>query len=220
MESFGAHAGLQLGAGLLAGTLHLLSGPDHLVTVLPIGLEARERGWRVALQWGIGHALGIMGVALAAYGLRGWLDLEILRDGSHWLTAGVLVGVGVWGLSHRHSLDAALSRPDVARSGHGHVHTTMAFVVGTAHGVAGTGALLGVIPVLGMDSWLAVAAYLSGFGAGMVLPMLAFGVMLGSVAGRVSSLPRWARIYRGAFTGACWVAIAVGVLLIVAPDLH
>ena len=218
MESVAESEAVLLLVGFLAGALHVLTEPDHLVAMLPIGLDAGRRGWRVGLQWGIGHGVGIVTVGIGAYGLRDWLDLDVLSAGGSWLIAGVLVGVGAWGIAHRADMEATLAG-EGAEPRAAHVHTTMAFGVGAVHGIAGTGALLGVVPVLSLSAWTQAASYLTGFGLGSVLGMLTFGALLGGLAWRAAREPRWTRLYRGVFVGVCWVAIAAGVGLLAFPAL-
>jgi len=222
---FGAELAL-LATGALAGAVHIVS-PDHWVAMLPISMDARERGWRVGLQWGLGHALGLTSVGLAAYGIRDWFDLSIVTEGSgHWILAGVLIAVGSWGLvharaSHGHAPHGSGFEPVDPQHGHGHAHTVMAFGVGALHGISGTGAFLVVIPALGLDGWLKVSMYLLGFGNGTVLAMVAFSALLGTFAARIASDRRFERLFRRCFEVVCWATIAVGVILITLPEhLH
>lgn len=49
---------LTLLAGLVAGILHVLTGPDHLATVGTLAIEERWRSWVTGLVWGVGHTSG------------------------------------------------------------------------------------------------------------------------------------------------------------------
>jgi len=42
-------------AGLAAGLIHVLSGPDHLAAVAPLA-GGRGRAWRAGFLWGLGHS--------------------------------------------------------------------------------------------------------------------------------------------------------------------
>ncbi|MBI5362186.1 MAG: High-affinity nickel transporter, partial [Planctomycetes bacterium] len=55
-----ANALLVLAAGLGAGALHALAGPDHLAGVAPFAARAGRRAWRVGVAWGVGHAAGAL----------------------------------------------------------------------------------------------------------------------------------------------------------------
>ncbi|RMF74124.1 MAG: High-affinity nickel transporter, partial [Planctomycetota bacterium] len=43
-----------LASGLLAGTVHVVSGPDHLVAIAPLSASDGRAGWRAGLWWGAG----------------------------------------------------------------------------------------------------------------------------------------------------------------------
>ena len=123
-------------AGLLAGLVHALSGPDHLSAVAPLVIGEPRRRWRMGLFWGIGHSLGVWAVGLLALALRGVLPLERLSSWSERLVGAVLIGVGLWGLR----------RAFLARLPHAHPEETRhprpgraAVWIGGLHGLAGSG---------------------------------------------------------------------------------
>lgn len=200
--------------GILAGALHALS-PDHLVAVLPLSLDAGSQSWKVGLQWGGGHAVGILCVALVAYGARGWIVPESFEHVGELLIGLVLVGIGAWGLRHRGAFEHSLS--DAARAGHAHahavshVHTAMAFGVGLLHAVVGSGAILGAVPVLTLSSWGRAVAYVGGFAAGGILAIGLAAVAIGAIA-RDHMRGREV-LYLRVFSATCWLAIACGAAL-------
>ena len=49
--------------GALAGSFHVLAGPDHLAAVAPLALDRKSRGWMAGWTWGVGHATGVVVVA-------------------------------------------------------------------------------------------------------------------------------------------------------------
>src|SRR5690242_1075835 len=87
-------------AGLLAGLVHALSGPDHLSAVAPLVVDVPRRRWLMGLFWGIGHSLGVWAVGLLALGLRGIFPVESVSSWSERLVGVMLIGLGLWGL-HR-----------------------------------------------------------------------------------------------------------------------
>lgn len=89
---------LALGAGLLAGALHVFAGPDHLAAVAPLSASKGRRSWSVGVSWGAGHAAGVATVGAVALLLREAIDLEGLSAWSERAVGIVLVGVGLWGL--------------------------------------------------------------------------------------------------------------------------
>ncbi len=48
----------------LAGAVHVLSGPDHMAAVAPLAVADRRRGWLAGWTWGLGHASGVVVVAV------------------------------------------------------------------------------------------------------------------------------------------------------------
>ena len=60
---------LVVGSGLLAGSLHVVTGADHLAALLPLAVGQRRGAWVLGARWGIGHSLGVLaigGVGLSA----------------------------------------------------------------------------------------------------------------------------------------------------------
>lgn len=65
--------------GTLAGSLHAVTGPDHLAALLPLSIG--RRWWAACstgLYWGMGHGIGAALVGLLAFLVRGALHLETL----------------------------------------------------------------------------------------------------------------------------------------------
>src|SRR5687768_5046354 len=85
--------------GAVAGFFHVLSGPDHLAAVAPLAAADRERGWVAGWTWGIGHAAGVVAVALLAVLLRDALPpIETLSAVSERIVGAALIAVGLWAL--------------------------------------------------------------------------------------------------------------------------
>ncbi len=210
-------------AGVLAGMIHVASGPDHLVAVAPLAIRKPGLGVRIGTAWGLGHATGAVSLGLLGVLGRAFIDVGRLSTWSEVLVGGVLIAIGVWALlqsrnvvlhRHPHAHGAANAKHE-----HLHVHgitdphTTLAhkhhkrsaFAVGVLHGAAGTGHLLAVIPALALSARDGII-YLIAYGASAVLAMAAFGGLMGSVGHRLS--PKW--LQRGMQTLG-GVAIVLGV---------
>lgn len=192
-------------AGLLAGLVHALSGPDHLSAVAPLVISEPRRRWRTGLFWGIGHSLGVWAVGLLALALRGILPVASLSSWSERLVGAVLIGVGLWGLRrafvarlpHAHSDEAPHPRPGRA-----------AVWIGSLHGLAGSSHILGLLPALALPSRGASLAYVVGFGLGAVAAMTAFSSAFGLVAVRVTA--RGNRAYQALLASFSAAAIVIG----------
>ena len=183
-------------AGLTAGLIHVLSGPDHLAAVAPLA-GGRGKAWRAGFLWGLGHSGGVLAVALLALALRGALPLDALSSWSERIVGVVLVGIGLWGFTR------ALGGPI-----HSHVHVRAAAAVGVLHGVAGSSHFLGVLPALALPSAAASFGYLAGFALGTVAGMTGFAGGLG-VLGGPDDAPRHRRWLLSASSAA---AIIVGLV--------
>lgn len=121
-------------AGLTAGAVHVLAGPDHLAAVAPLAANGKVSPWRSGLYWGLGHAGGVVLVGIAAILIRELLPLDLLSDWSERIVGLVLIGIGAWGIwratsqsvhSHEHAHDGT-------HHAHLHVHGTPPRASGTA----------------------------------------------------------------------------------------
>jgi len=183
-------------AGLAAGLIHVLSGPDHLAAVAPLTGD-RERSWHAGVLWGVGHSGGVLAVGLLALALRGALPLEALSSWSERVVGVALIAVGLWGFTR------VLRGPI-----HAHVHLRAAAAIGVLHGLAGSSHFLGVLPALALPSMAASIGYLAGFGVGTVAGMSGFAFGMG-LLGHAADAPRHRRWLLSASSAA---AIIVGLV--------
>ena len=163
-------------AGLSAGAIHVLAGPDHLAAVAPLAADRDRRPWAAGLLWGLGHAAGVVVVGLAALLLREVLPIESLSHWSERLVGLVLIAIGIWGIRqalrqsvhvhehqhdgsrhshvHAHSKAADHAAPHAhgSEAAHVHVQAQAAFGVGILHGLAGSAHFLGILPALAFST--------------------------------------------------------------------
>jgi hypothetical protein len=215
-------------SGLVAGFLHVLSGPDHLAAVAPLAIEQQRSHWRPGLNWGMGHTGGVLLVGVLAVLFREFLPLEWLSAWGERMVGVVLIGIGVWGWRraarltvhvHEHTHDGVrhahvhahgAGAPDgrATRPPHRHGHTRAAFAVGVLHGLAGSSHLLGVLPALAFATRAASIAYLVAFGAATIGAMTGFAGLMGVIAERTRA--GGASLYRYVLYACSATAIAVG----------
>lgn len=193
-------------AGLAAGFLHVLSGPDHLAAVAPLAADGRGRGWLAGLTWGVGHTSGVWLVAAVALGARGILPVEALSSWSERLVGAVLIWIGVWGFLR------VISGRARAHGHEGGAHTHAAFSVGVLHGLAGSSHFLGVLPALAAPSNTEAALYVIAFGSGSIAAMAGFAWAVEAVTARWDG---GERAWRWSLSGLSSAAIAVGVFWLV-----
>ena len=165
-------------AGLVAGFVHVLAGPDHLAAIAPYAVEAKRRAWRTGVRWGLGHASGVLSVGLVILVLRDAFPVAAVSAWGERLVGFVLIGIGVWGVR------AALIRARRPGAPVSNLHSHKAFAVGTLHGTAGSAHLLGVLPALALPSDVAAGAYLFLFGIASVAAMGTFAMLVGRFAMR------------------------------------
>lgn len=184
-------------AGLAAGLVHVLAGPDHLAAVAPLSADPRRPAWRAGLQWGLGHTSGVLLVGLLLISFRQLLPVDALSAYSERIVGVVLLGIGAWGF-----LQARAPRPHV------HAAPRASFAMGALHGLAGSSHLFGVLPALALPTQWAAITYLGGFGAGAVLAMTVFSALVGVVAVRAAR--RGLNAYRGLLYACSFSAVIVG----------
>src|SRR5437763_10401584 len=186
--------------GALAGLFHVLSGPDHLAAIAPLAAEGGRRGWFAGWTWGLGHASGVVVVALVAILLRDLLpSINVLSTWGERVVGVALIAIGLWALrralaiapgrhvhgdgmnggmnsvSHDH-LHVHAGPRWARRAGHAHASLFM----GILHGVAGSSHFLGVLPALALPTRAASVTYIGAFGVGTVIAMTAFAAVIGS----------------------------------------
>lgn len=189
-------------AGIAAGLVHVLAGPDHLVAVAPLAIGDARPHWRAGFQWGLGHTAGVLAIGALLLAFRGLLPIDAISAYSERIVGVALMAVGVWGAVratrlqvHRHGHGAMHAHLDTAAAGpaehaaqhrhphlHGHARTRASFAMGTLHGLAGSSHLFGILPALALPTRGAAAVYLGGFGLGAVAAMTAFAAAVGLVA--------------------------------------
>src|SRR5262245_31002094 len=157
--------------GAAAGLFHVLSGPDHLAAVAPLAADGRKRAWVAGCTWGLGHASGVVVVAVAAVLLREILPpFDVISPWGELIVGGALIAIGLWAfrrsariessphthghLSHHH-LHVQSGPAWARRLGHAHA----SFCMGILHGVAGSSHFFGVLPALALPTQTAALGY-------------------------------------------------------------
>src|SRR5262247_3143852 len=201
--------------GAIAGLFHVLSGPDHLTAVAPLAIDGRRRGWIAGWTWGLGHASGVVIVALLGVLLRELLPpINLLSAWSERLVGAALIGIGLWALSR--CLRVAPARHQHGQWSHNHLHVQAgpawirrlghahaSFCMGVLHGMAGSSHFFGVLPALALPTEGAALAYIGAFGVGTVAAMTAFAAAVGLLGVRTGSNPQ---LHRAMMSAAAAVA--------------
>lgn len=196
--------------------------PDHLAAVTTLVGQERNsyRAAFLGMCWGLGHTLGLVVVGAGLVLLRTELPVRI-AELFECLVAIMLIALGVRAIAHAARQDVApphMHRHRFAVHSHGgvppHVHIgawTLArrpLVVGTIHGLAGSGALTALV-LATLPTTAARLTYMALFGLGSTAGMAALSGLLGWPLARLGT-------HRAIARGVSFVVGCVSTLLGVA----
>ena len=209
--------------GVVAGVIHVWSGPDHLAAIAPLAARQPQQAWIPGARWGLGHSAGVGAIGLLFLWLRDRLPVDLLSSWGERLVGIVLFAVGVWALrkaftvhahEHGHGVERHLHLhahgrrvPHDQVEAHAH-HTHAAFGIGLLHGLAGSSHFLGVLAVLAFPTRVQALSYLLAFGAGTIVSMAAFSWLMGTLASRCAAGST--RLYRRLLFSCAGAAMLVG----------
>lgn len=206
---------LPLLTALTAGFAHALEA-DHMAAVTafvsrrPRPLQALGFG----LRWGLGHSLAVVVVGGALI----LLDLRVperLVQPMEFGVGAMLVGLGLWvlgGMLHgrRFSTSHAHAHEHGHSHSHLHAHAGATTWVGVAHGLAGTGTLLVLVPAALIPSpWLA-GGFLLAFGVGTMCAMGLYALLAGLLFHHTGD--RFPALGGALRAGTALASIAIGVV--------
>src|SRR5262245_37878085 len=106
--------------GLIAGLVHVWSGPDHLAAIAPLAVRQPQRSWLPGVRWGFGHSAGVGVVGLLSLWLRDALPVEWLSSWGERLVGVMLLGIGLWGL--RKAFQSQIHTHEHEHDGDRHMH--------------------------------------------------------------------------------------------------
>jgi sulfite exporter TauE/SafE len=211
--------------GLLAGFIHVLTGPDHLTAIAPLAVRRPKNSWIPGVRWGIGHSIGVAVVGVLSLLFRNLIPVAWLSSWGERLVGVMLFGIGLWALrqafknkihAHEHEHDGD-RHVHLHTHQHGHApekasphrHTHAAFGIGTLHGLAGSSHFLGVLPALAFPTTGQAVAYIATFGVGTIAAMALFSWGMGRLSAVFAD--RGQRIYCGLMSACGVAALGVGV---------
>src|SRR5436853_4894262 len=175
--------------GMVAGIIHVWSGPDHLAAIAPLAVRHPRRSWMAGARWGLGHSAGVAVVGLLSLWLRDLLPVNLLSTWGERMVGVMLFGIGLWGLRKALTIHAHEHEHEGDRHLHLHAHgrrvaheqteahqrhTHAAFGIGLLHGLAGSSHFLGVLPILAFPTRQQALGYLLTFALGTITSMAIF----------------------------------------------
>lgn len=190
--------------GFGLGLLHALDA-DHLMTVASLSARTDSRGatLRFAALWALGHGGLLVAIAAAVF-LLDWTLPEALPAGAERTVGVILIAVGASALWLRHPPHGS---PRTLRE-------KAPFAIGLIHGLAGSAAMLALVPATLYHPALGLA-YAVIFSAGVLAGMMGFGAVIGRLQhGLTQAMPqagKFARIVLGIGAigmGAHWLSAA------------
>lgn len=167
-------------AGLAAGVIHAIVGPDHVLGLAPLAV-GNQRAWRLGCLWGLGHGVGSLFCAAILLAFVSTTDLGGLDRWAHAAAGAALVWMGLLGL-RRHLAPSEGASPAGGGS---------AFAVGLVHGVTGASAIVLLLPAVIDPGVGTTGGYLLGFALGGVAAMTAITALLARLGASRPGASRW-----------------------------
>jgi len=163
--------------GIVAGFVHVVSGADHLIAMVPAAINNPQKAFKNSFSWGLGHSSGVLLLAFLAIFIKDITPLNKFSNIAEFLVGISLLIVGVFaiknsfqlsihshshkhenGIAHRHFL---FHVKELNNNKHSHALTGL----GLLHGIAGGSHFLAVLPALALpltSACLYLISYLIG----------------------------------------------------------
>jgi len=165
--------------GIVAGFVHVVSGADHLIAMVPAAINNPQKALKNSFSWGLGHSSGVLLLAFLAILIKDITPLNKFSSIAEFLVGISLLIVGLFAIknsfqlsihSHSHKHENGIAH----RHFHLHVkeqknnnnkHSHALTGLGLLHGIAGGSHFLAVLPALALpltSACLYLISYLIG----------------------------------------------------------
>ncbi|CAD7705240.1 unnamed protein product [Ostreobium quekettii] len=225
MTSAGVREAVRGGwAGLWAGTLHTLCGPDHLAGLTPLTLgKSQSIAAALGALWGFGHSTGQLLLGLAFIFLKERFQgiVPVLSKWSGAIVGCTLIAIGLVGLYESMQVEEHVDVPGgsalvAGLDGQGSTDGAMAkrrglgtYMMGFVYGLH-PDALFVVLPALALPTRLGAFMYIGMFVFGTVMAMGGYSLAIGT-ASEAAAKER-PLLLRHLSTIAAGLAILVGIV--------
>tara|TARA_Y100001968_G_C19367091_1_gene723109 strand:+ start:241 stop:921 length:681 start_codon:yes stop_codon:yes gene_type:complete len=203
--------------GLAAGSLHVIGGADHLVSLAPAVLAKPKTALSNGLSWGLGHSVGVILLSIVAVFAKDLVHIEKLSSFSELLVGITLLIIGAIAIKKSFGLNIHVHEHEHANGdsyAHKHIHlhflnkkkhsshSHAATSLGILHGMAGASHLLAVIPALALPP-IAAICYLVAYLLGSIITMALFLLAISLTSIRIGK--RFLRLIFGFAGGLSFV---------------
>ena len=220
------------GAGLAAGCLHTLAGPDHLAALAPLSIgRTRSVSMLLGALWGGGHTTGqlLIGALIVLFHDSVSKVLPLLSRYGGIAVGLTLVTIGLMGYLETKSGDDNHEQDttkDAAIDNTATTATTTTTTTNTTNNrwfaTYATGIVYGfhpdavmmIVPALALPSQLAIVCYILAFCMGTVLAMGGYTGCIGATSNMLSK--KVPKINNVLALASSFIAVALGVALTVA----
>ncbi len=216
----------QLIAGIVASSIHVFSGPDHVAAVTPIVVRTEKKAWKIGLAWGFGHIAGMFLIGALFLFFNELIPIEEISSYSEQFVGVVLIFIGLWSFYiirkdnrkhvHTHSEEQPYVHAHTIDSEDKHTHSKnlnqniySSFGIGIIHGLAGVAHFVLLLPIMGFET-LDGNNYIIGFAIGTLVAMTLYTIVLGGLA-HYTKQKNKKQLYKGIRITSGIFAIVVGV---------
>ena len=201
-----SNIGNLVGYGALFGTLHILTGPDHIAAIVTISANKGIRAFFLGIQWGFGHSIGL----LIIFAILLTIDDNILEKTyvAEWIVGFFLIFLGFLGYyrTYKYYKQKTIINNNIQEETTAIIpyreqnkytiyinkykyllnkHKILSLITGILHGLAGPGGVLGVLPAILLNDKEKSAAYLGTFCTIGIITMGLFSALWGELSKQI-----------------------------------
>lgn len=207
-----SNIGNLVGYGAMFGTLHILTGPDHIAAMVTISANKGYKAFLIGVQWGFGHSIGL----LIIFAILLTIDDNILEKTyvAEWIVGFFLIFLGFLGYYRTYKYykqktiiyniqeetTAIVPYQEQAKykiyinkyknyiNKYKYLldkHKILSLITGILHGLAGPGGVLGVLPAILLNDKEKSAAYLGTFCTIGIITMGTFSALWGELSKQI-----------------------------------
>ncbi len=176
--------------GTIAGFVHVVSGADHLIAMVPAAINNPQKALKNSFSWGLGHSSGVLLLAFLAIFIKDITPLNKFSSIAEFLVGISLLIVGVFAMknsfqlslhSHSHKHGNGISHHHlhfhVKKQKNNNKHSHALTGLGLLHGLAGGSHFLAVLPALALPLTSA-CFYLISYLIGSLISMNLFTCLI------------------------------------------